>query len=101
MIRRPPRSTLFPYTTLFRAPFVAVAPELECGITVPVQHDVVLVRDHRGEIQVFLGAQDEAGAPPGVAGHQSPLRIGGTSRPRVDLPRELLPAAILEQSGVA
>src|SRR2546422_1974373 len=23
MIRRPPRSTLFPYTTLFRSPFVA------------------------------------------------------------------------------
>src|SRR2546428_5349848 len=25
MIRRPPRSTLFPYTTLFRSPFPAVA----------------------------------------------------------------------------
>src|SRR2546426_4811434 len=28
MIRRPPRSTLFPYTTLFRSYFVAVAEEL-------------------------------------------------------------------------
>src|SRR2546422_3367380 len=27
MIRRPPRSTLFPYTTLFRSPGVRVAPE--------------------------------------------------------------------------
>src|SRR5258705_13427069 len=27
MIRRPPRSTLFPYTTLFRSPFV----EVNCG----------------------------------------------------------------------
>src|SRR5438034_5888245 len=26
MIRRPPRSTLFPYTTLFRSPAVIVAP---------------------------------------------------------------------------
>src|SRR5437868_7560493 len=25
MIRRPPRSTLFPYTTLFRSPFASVA----------------------------------------------------------------------------
>src|SRR2546422_6609878 len=25
MIRRPPRSTLFPYTTLFRSPFMAYA----------------------------------------------------------------------------
>src|SRR2546421_10876083 len=29
MIRRPPRSTLFPYTTLFRSPFVAVAANIE------------------------------------------------------------------------
>src|SRR5256885_4992029 len=29
MIRRPPRSTLFPYTTLFRSDEVAVALELE------------------------------------------------------------------------
>src|SRR2546422_6424093 len=27
MIRRPPRSTLFPYTTLFRSRFIAVAEE--------------------------------------------------------------------------
>src|SRR2546426_6639016 len=26
MIRRPPRSTLFPYTTLFRSPFELLAP---------------------------------------------------------------------------
>src|SRR2546427_9436610 len=26
MIRRPPRSTLFPYTTLFRSPFLALGP---------------------------------------------------------------------------
>src|SRR2546430_8293758 len=33
MIRRPPRSTLFPYTTLFRSHLAAVAPK---GITVAV-----------------------------------------------------------------
>src|SRR5256886_15055777 len=33
MIRRPPRSTLFPYTTLFRSHLAAVAPK---GITVSV-----------------------------------------------------------------
>src|SRR5258705_9101150 len=38
MIRRPPRSTLFPYTTLFRSPLVArFARILEC----PGAHDVV------------------------------------------------------------
>src|SRR5258708_40353043 len=28
MIRRPPRSTLFPYTTLFRSPLSAISPNL-------------------------------------------------------------------------
>src|SRR5258708_17690932 len=28
MIRRPPRSTLFPYTTLFRSPFLGFAPAI-------------------------------------------------------------------------
>src|SRR3712207_7627029 len=39
MIRRPPRSTLFPYTTLFRSPdlFVPVAPEMSA---VPVNEEV-------------------------------------------------------------
>src|SRR5690242_21461143 len=30
MIRRPPRSTLFPYTTLFRSKLQADEPELRC-----------------------------------------------------------------------
>src|SRR5258708_24318901 len=33
MIRRPPRSTLFPYTTLFRSPF---APVSYGGHTIPI-----------------------------------------------------------------
>src|SRR5437588_4788158 len=41
MIRRPPRSTLFPYTTLFRSPFLTWGPKLlsairACGSTVPL-----------------------------------------------------------------
>src|SRR5256885_8772715 len=34
MIRRPPRSTLFPYTTLFRSSIEALKPAIEaCGIS--------------------------------------------------------------------
>src|SRR3712207_8354138 len=36
MIRRPPRSTLFPYTTLFRSTFIAfdgLGHEWECALT--------------------------------------------------------------------
>src|SRR5258707_4272292 len=32
MIRRPPRSTLFPYTTLFRSLRVALGERLQCGV---------------------------------------------------------------------
>src|SRR3712207_6947649 len=34
MIRRPPRSTLFPYTTLFRSPLEVVGEEIESAIEV-------------------------------------------------------------------
>src|SRR2546430_13445776 len=32
MIRRPPRSTLFPYTTLFRSPYVECRPPAVCRL---------------------------------------------------------------------
>src|SRR5436309_9323887 len=38
MIRRPPRSTLFPYTTLFRSPRLAHVVVPRCGARVPEQH---------------------------------------------------------------
>src|SRR2546429_8439179 len=41
MIRRPPRSTLFPYTTLFRSHFLAQNP-------VPVYRQDALINAHRG-----------------------------------------------------
>src|SRR3712207_9396318 len=48
MIRRPPRSTLFPYTTLFRS--IAVAHR-------PVDSDAGLARERGGEL-LALGARD-------------------------------------------
>src|SRR3712207_8242473 len=39
MIRRPPRSTLFPYTTLFRSPEQEIRPDLR---EVPVHRHVLL-----------------------------------------------------------
>src|SRR3990167_6419292 len=51
MIRRPPRSTLFPYTTLFRsllAPFERRQRRREQHETVRnAQHDVILIGSHR------------------------------------------------------
>src|SRR5256886_12218589 len=45
MIRRPPRSTLFPYTTLFRSELVAAAHDVE--IRVPV---AVGIEKRRGDV---------------------------------------------------
>src|SRR5436305_7755040 len=39
MIRRPPRSTLFPYTTLFRSPTLATARMPVAAIDGPGQYD--------------------------------------------------------------
>src|SRR5688572_31590662 len=60
MLRRPPRSTLFPYTTLFRSP-LEDQPELE-GIHVgDPQH----VRDER------------AGGAAAAGAHEDPARLRG------------------------
>src|SRR4029079_337836 len=45
MIRRPPRSTLFPYTTLFRSDARTPTPAVECGLTVALPRP----RDGRSE----------------------------------------------------
>src|SRR2546422_3204861 len=48
MIRRPPRSTLFPYTTLFRSPEEVVATETVVSflsrLSVPAGHHVIAFR---------------------------------------------------------
>src|SRR2546430_6638015 len=59
MIRRPPRSTLFPYTTLFRSP--------------RVHHDVLAV--HVGEHLLIDGTvQDQRGGHTPVGGHHPVIR---------------------------
>src|ERR1041385_6243724 len=65
MIRRPPRSTLFPYTTLFRSPWHASRDRVEAR------------RHHRGRPEPALGPH---GAPVHVR-HQQP---GPRRRPPKD-----------------
>src|SRR3712207_7403099 len=71
MIRRPPRSTLFPYTTLFRSVLLrgllgpAEAEHLD--LVEPVHAD-----DAAGVLAVGTGLAAEAGRPAGVA--QRPAR---------------------------
>src|SRR3712207_8857993 len=46
MIRRPPRSTLFPYTTLFRSFLMEVARRGDCLVLLDVNNVVVNARNH-------------------------------------------------------
>src|SRR2546425_4386156 len=70
MIRRPPRSTLFPYTTLFRSVFgritTAVGPH---AVTVPV---AALVPTGGDGFQVFV-------VDSGGVAHARPVTVGGRS----------------------
>src|SRR5947209_14271905 len=50
MIRRPPRSTLFPYTTLFRSPFPGIGLAADNGHGAGALHGKD-VKDHQGHGQ--------------------------------------------------
>src|SRR3712207_7848697 len=63
MIRRPPRSTLFPYTTLFRSPRAAGAARVAAG----------------GPGRALAGA--DLGAPAGPAGAAGQPDLAGLRRP--------------------
>src|SRR3712207_8176512 len=54
MIRRPPRSTLFPYTTLFRSlePVPGGGQHLAAGLAVDERGDGPVPRDHRAQMAV-------------------------------------------------
>src|SRR5215475_14607256 len=52
MIRRPPRSTLFPYTTLFRSARLFCAGRQDPG-------DSALCRIHQGRPEVHVGRSEE------------------------------------------
>src|SRR3712207_8993643 len=56
MIRRPPRSTLFPYTTLFRSAVVVVGGVVALAVQVEHAAGVAGVGRHPGEVE--LGADE-------------------------------------------
>src|SRR5256885_10903062 len=51
MIRRPPRSTLFPYTTLFRSKLITMNQYHE-DFDLPVLFAPIEVRNHLGEVHL-------------------------------------------------
>src|SRR3712207_8016545 len=84
MIRRPPRSTLFPYTTLFRSDLGAVLPG-DLGLFQGVAQVLVAVADQDDALAGALGeggqGQFEGGADVGVgpvhgAGQLAEVKLG-------------------------
>src|SRR3712207_7357785 len=66
MIRRPPRSTLFPYTTLFRSPFVGEVGDADVAGAV---HDARGVAEEEEEAHVgAVGGRVERGRRAGDGG---------------------------------
>src|SRR2546426_1743011 len=71
MIRRPPRSTLFPYTTLFRSQCLRQGHQLEIDLHLLVQHRV-----HE---QVTVPVQDLIlDAAPGDGGDRKSTRLNSS-----------------------
>src|SRR2546428_12001738 len=79
MIRRPPRSTLFPYTTLFRS--------LRIELTVAVQGPQVLrARDHERNHRGAEGAVPQLAVPHPIARRGERLVVADEGRPIGELP---------------
>src|SRR2546430_4833648 len=80
MIRRPPRSTLFPYTTLFRS----VVPEVRARDA--VIHELVAHRLPR--LAAVVRALDHLPEPAGRLRGIQPIRVSGRSLEVVDRSEE-------------
>src|SRR5262245_65337881 len=75
MIRRPPRSTLFPYTTLFRSERVAMLRALRRGLVFRPLHQIArlggiaesgpYLRTGRGDVDMPVGGLEHAGRDAG------------------------------------
>src|SRR6266511_1715510 len=68
MIRRPPRSTLFPYTTLFRSPLLSINPlSLRFGDSLPGQltPSQTITAAATGNTAITISALEFTGANPG------------------------------------
>src|SRR5438093_13397316 len=89
MIRRPPRSTLFPYTTLFRSPEMARAP----ARAVPRAHGVgALGALARPPAVARRGDRGRRDCAPHLPGDADPARPAG---------HELVPARVRVRAGPA
>src|SRR5256884_7422053 len=103
MIRRPPRSTLFPYTTLFRSHCIRIAPradELEADKVIASaaavfqkQRRVFIIPDHNTDMPVVEKVRE------GGTAAQMPdgKRVAGRGRCRSNIRKSALAVVVQEQ----
>src|SRR3712207_8721289 len=72
MIRRPPRSTLFPYTTLFRS----LAEPSRSGLPAPLRRTPEQLREELSEVRARGWALADEELAPGVRSVAVPVRDG-------------------------
>src|SRR3712207_9409447 len=77
MIRRPPRSTLFPYTTLFRSKAAVELPSPYAGTVTALLHDAGSTVDVGTPIITIDVGGDAAPAPTGDGGETADGTAGG------------------------
>src|SRR5438034_8301323 len=76
MIRRPPRSTLFPYTTLFRSPDVYVDLDQLIQVILNVLMNAIQALDRGGELLVQVGPVRKRLAERSRLGRRAGDRLG-------------------------
>src|SRR2546423_1941689 len=96
MIRRPPRSTLFPYTTLFRSPVVKGFGSFTLGLSTPVNATIArasgrvgIVNNHTSEAHTSALQRVASLECPRPLAH-SPLLVRGPSGPARTTPVTVL-----------
>src|SRR2546425_13251622 len=108
MIRRPPRSPLFPYTTLFRSPPLADDRPAEIEVRVRAQPEVrvqlatQLAEAIPGDLAARSATQEERRYAPRRAGGEVRRQQSGNRRARggsVPRPRHLLPDDVEALAG--
>src|SRR3712207_8973017 len=76
MIRRPPRSTLFPYTTLFRSPQAVYDDHDDVRVSLPGRQSTGQVREALGD--VAAGTQEGRSECPGAGEDRKSTRLNSS-----------------------
>src|SRR2546429_5018334 len=75
MIRRPPRSTLFPYTTLFRSPHIVIRREHRVELTLERPYEHGVRRQRPGGAERSGGGREHARSEEHTSELQSRLHL--------------------------